>query len=154
MKIFIGADHAGFELKAEIIKYLKKAKISFRDFGAFDGERTDYPEFAFSVADAVSKDKNSRGILICGTGTGMVIAANKVKGIRAALIYDDYSAQMAREHNDANIACLRGRKFSKKKALRILKIWLNAKFSGEARHERRISKISDYERKTSPVCLP
>lgn len=154
MKIFIGADHAGFELKEELIKYFKKAKIYFKDFGTKSGESVDYPDFAFAVANAVSKNKNSKGILICGTGTGMVIAANKVQGVRAALIYDDYSAEMSRNDNDINIACLRGRKFSKKKALKILKLWLNTKFSYEKRHNRRIEKIRDYENKMHPVCLP
>lgn len=145
MKIFIGSDHAGFKLKSEIIKFFKKSKIAFTDFGTDSEERADYPDFAFRVANAVSRDSSARGVLICGTGTGMVIAANKVKGVRAAMIYDDYSARMAREHNDANIACLRGRKFSSKKALEILKIWLNTEFSNEPRHKARIKKICDYE---------
>ena len=144
--IFVGADHAGFKLKEEIKQYLKRAGFQFTDFGTGNETRVDYPDFAFKVAKAVAKRKNAKGILICGTGTGMVIAANKVKNIRAALIYDDYTAKMSREHNDANIACLRGRKFAKKKALRIIKIWLSAKFSDENRHKIRIEKISGYEK--------
>lgn len=147
MKIFIGSDHAGLKLKEEIVKFLKKSKLLFKDFGTYTEDRADYPDFAFAVATAVSKDKNARGILVCGTGTGMVIAANKVKGIRAAVIYDDYSAKMAREHNDANIACLRGRNFSTTKALALLKLWLDTKFSNEPRHKARIKKIMDYENK-------
>lgn len=154
MKIFIGADHAGFGLKEEIIQYFKKTKIYFKDFGTKSDTSVDYPDFAFAVADAVSKNKNSKGILICGTGTGMVIAANKVRGIRAALIYDDYSAEMSRKDNDINIACLRGRKFNKKKTLKILKLWLNTEFSDGERHNRRIEKIREYENKMHPVCLP
>ncbi|MBI4140611.1 ribose 5-phosphate isomerase B [Candidatus Woesearchaeota archaeon] len=153
MKIFIGADHAGFKLKEDIIKYLKTLKISFDDLGTSSDERVDYPDFAFKVAGAVAKNKNARGILICGTGTGMVIAANKVRGIRAALIYDDYTARMAREHNDANIACLRGRKFPVKKALKILKVWLKTSFSRELRHKQRLEKVSKYEEKFH-ACLP
>lgn len=147
MQIFIGADHAGFKLKEELIKFLKKSKINFKDAGAFSQERVDYPDFAFSVANSVSKNKSSKGILICGTGTGMVIAANKVKGIRAAVIYDNYSAEMSRKDNNTNIACLRGRNFSAKKALRLIKIWLKTEFSKEQRHEKRIKKISNYENK-------
>lgn len=154
MKIFIGADHAGFKLKDEIINYLKKSKINFKDFGTYDEERVDYPDFAVKVAEAVAKDKHARGILVCGTGTGMVISANKVTGVRAALIYDDYTAKMAREHNNTNIACLRGRKFPFKKALRILKVWLKTDFCGEERHVRRLGKISLYEHERHPPCLP
>ncbi len=145
MQIFIGADHAGFNLKEELIEFLKKTKINFKDFGAFSKERVDYPNFAFDVANAVSKNKNSKGVLICGTGTGMVIAANKVKGIRAAVIYDNYSAKMSRKDNNTNIACLRGRNFSAKKALNLIKIWLKTEFSKEPRHENRIKEISNYE---------
>lgn len=154
MKIFIGSDHAGFKLKGEILKYLKKSGISYKDFGTYDKARVDYPDFAVRVAEAVAKDKYARGILICGTGTGMVISANKVTGVRATLIYDDYTAKMAREHNNTNVACLRGRKFPFKKALHILKIWLKTDFCGEERHVRRIEKIKLYERQQHPPCLP
>jgi len=154
MRVFIASDHAGFKLKEKIKNQLKKERISFKDLGTDNEDRVDYPDFAFAVADAVSKDKNSKGILICGTGTGMVIASNKVKGVRAAVIYDDYSAQMARAHNNTNIACLRGRKFSTKKALKLIKIWLKTEFSKEPRHQIRIKKISDYENKINPACLP
>ncbi len=153
MKIFVGADHAGFKLKEDIIKYLKKSKIEFKDFGTLNDVRVDYPDFALKVAESVAQKKNSFGVLICGTGTGMVVAANKVKGIRAALIYDDYTAKMAREHNNSNIACLRGRKFPIKKALRILKVWLKTDFSGESRHKKRLEKISKYEEQFH-ACLP
>ena len=154
MKIFIGADHAGFKLKGEILNYLKKSRISYKDFGTYDEARVDYPDFAVKVAEAVAKDTGARGILICGTGTGMVISANKVTGIRAALIYDDYTAKMAREHNNTNVACLRGRKFQFKKALRILKVWLKTDFCGEERHVRRVEKIKLYERQQHLQCLP
>lgn len=153
MNLIVGADHAGFKLKEEIVKYLKKTKISYEDIGTFSEDRVDYPDIAQLVVEKVIKDSNNKGILICGTGTGMVMAANKVKGIRAALIYDEYTAKMAREHNNTNIACLRGRKFSQQKALKILKIWLKTPFSNEVRHKRRLEKIAKYEEKFH-VCLP
>ena len=142
--VYLGADHAGFKLKEKIKKYFDKMGITYWDLGGKGEEGDDYPDYAFKVAEKVVKDKNSKGILICGTGTGMVIAANKIKGVRAAAAYDEYSARMAREHNDANILCLRGRHFSNEKNLKLVKIWLNAKFSGAKRHIRRIRKITDY----------
>ena len=147
-----GADHAGLKLKTEIIKFLKREKIVFTDFGTFSDIKVDYPDFAFVVANNVAMNNNSLGVLICGTGTGMVIAANKVKGVRAAVIYDKFSARMAREHNNVNIACLRGRNFSVKKSLKVFKVWLNADFSGESRHTRRIKKIAYYEDKNCKAC--
>ncbi len=144
--IYIGADHAGFSLKEKIKKYLDKTGIAYVDLGGKGEAGDDYPDYAFRVAERVVRDKNSKGILICGTGTGMVIAANKIKGIRAAVAYDNYSAKMAREHNDANVLCLRGRKFSDEKNLKFVKIWLNTRFSGARRHNRRIKKIKKYER--------
>ena len=144
--ILIGSDHAGFKLKEKIKIYLQKNKFKFVDFGTFDDKPCDYPDIAIKVAGEVSKSKNRKGILVCGTGTGMVIAANKVRGARAVMCYDIYSAKMAREHNDANILCLRGRKFSSNKAINLLKVWINTKFSGKSRHKRRINKISKFER--------
>lgn len=144
--ILIGSDHAGFKLKEKIKIYLQKNKFKFVDFGTFDEKPCDYPDIAIKVAGEVSKSKNRKGILVCGTGTGMVIAANKVRGARAVMCYDIYSAKMAREHNDANILCLRGRKFSSNKAINLLKVWINTKFSGKSRHKRRINKISKFER--------
>ncbi|MBI4148827.1 ribose 5-phosphate isomerase B [Candidatus Woesearchaeota archaeon] len=142
--IYLGADHAGFALKEELKKYL--AKISPEevvDVGSFDPHSTDdYPDYAKLVARQVQKSRKNKGILICGTGTGMVIAANKFKGIRAVCAYDAYTAKMSRLHNDANILCLRGRKFSTAKQKRVLKLWLSTSFSGHARHRRRIAKLS------------
>lgn len=152
MKIFIGSDHAGLNLKNEVVKFLKRYCIVFTDFGTFSDASVDYPDFAFMVADSVARNKNSLGILVCGTGTGMVVAANKVKGIRAAVIYDKFSARMAREHNNANIACLRGRNSSIKTALSLLKVWLGTSFSGDARHKRRLKKIFCYEDKNCKSC--
>lgn len=148
MKIYLGADHAGFDTKEKIRKFLEKKKILYEDFGSLNkNEGDDYPDYAFKVAENVIKNKDSRGILVCGTGTGMVIAANKVKGVRAACAYDIYSAKMAKRDNDVNILCLRGRKFSSSKAVRIIDLWLKEEFSGKPRHKRRIDKISKYEKK-------
>lgn len=145
-KLIIGADHAGFALKEKIKKHLSKKKIDFVDAGTYSEGPVDYPDIAKKVALAVRKDKNSKGILICGTGEGMAVAANKIKGILADLVYDSYVARMSREHGNANIICLRGRKFSHKKSIRLLDIWLSTKFSGAKRHARRLNKIKKLER--------
>lgn len=146
-KVYIGSDHAGYDLKEEIKKFLEERKINYEDLSKeYDG-RDDYPDHAFRVAEQVVRDKDSRGILICGTGTGMTIAANKVKGIRAVAAYDAYSARMSREHNDTNVLGLRGWDFSLKKIKEIVDIWLKTEFSEEERHDRRIRKIHLYESK-------
>ena len=147
MKIYIGADHAGVKLKVKIRKYLNSKKIAFEDFGSFDEKsKDDYPDFAFRVAEKVSKHKGeSFGILICGTGTGMCVAANKIKGIRAATGYDSYSVRKGREDNDINVLCLRGREMSDKKNLEFVRLFLKTKFSKKDRHIRRIHKIVKYE---------
>lgn len=144
-KIYIGADHAGFGLKEKLKKYFTDKKLSYEDFGTGSPEPVDYPDFAIAVAKNVAKEKDSRGILICGTGTGMVIAANKVKGIRAVAAYDKYSAKMSRNDNDANVLCLRGRFFPFEKIKEIVSVWLKTPFSGEVRHQRRINKIKRFE---------
>lgn len=146
--IYLGADHAGFSLKEKIKKYFDKSHISYTDMGGKGNKDDDYPDFAFKVAKSVAKNKDSKGILVCGTGTGMVIAANKVKGIRAAVAYDEYSTRMAREHNNTNILCLRGRNFSDNKNLELVKIWLKSEFDGMGRHKRRLKKIENFERKS------
>jgi len=146
--IYLGADHAGFRLKEKVKKFLDSKGTEYKDLGALKLEKKDdYPDYAFKVAKAVSKNKGSKGILFCGTGTGEVIAANKVKGIRAAVAYDDYSTKMSRVDNDANILGIRSRSFSENKAKKIISLWLKTKFSGAARHKRRIKKISNFERK-------
>ncbi len=144
MTIFLGADHAGFETKERLKKFFDKNKIAYEDLGTHSEESVDYPDYAVKVARSVASEK-ARGILICGTGTGMAIAANKVKGVRAALAYDSYSAKMSRNDNDVNVLCLRGRKFSYKQAESIVKIWLKTPFSNEERHKRRIEKIRKLE---------
>ena len=146
MKVFIGADHAGFAVKEKIKQYLNSKKIEFVDLGAFSTDSVDYPDYAFKVAKKVASDKNSKGILICGSGTGMVIAANKVKGIRAVAAYDSYTAKMSRQDNDANVLTLRGRFFPWEKTRNIISVWLNTGFSGKKRHNARVAKITRFER--------
>ena len=141
VKIIIGADHAGFNVKARLKKYFDRKKIKYEDLGTYSLDGVDYPDYAKKVARKVVKDKNTRGILICGTGTGMIIAANRIKGVRAVAAYDNYSAKMSRNDNNANILALRGRYFPYKKIQSIVNIWLNTKFSGKSRHKRRIKKL-------------
>ncbi|MFQ5572751.1 MAG: ribose 5-phosphate isomerase B [Nitrosopumilaceae archaeon] len=146
MNIILGADHAGYEVKEKIKNFLEKEGYNYEDMGVNSEKPSDYPDYAFKVAEKVAKNKNSVGILICGTGIGMSIAANKVKGIRAAVCYDNYSAKMAKKDDNINILCLRARKMPYKKNQEIIKIWLNTSFSKEKRHKRRISKIKEYEK--------
>lgn len=146
MKFYIGADHAGFKTKETLKRHLAKKGIGTIDLGAFDNNPVDYPDFAEKVAEKVASDKGSFGLLVCGTGIGMGIAANKVKGIRAANPFDSYTAKVAREHNDANIICLGGRTYKPTQAKRILDAFLKAKPMGEQRHARRIEKIGEMER--------
>lgn len=145
MKIAIGSDHGGFELKEAIKKFLESERLEYRDFGTYDTGSVDYPDFAREVASAVASGEFDRGVLCCGTGIGISIAANKVPGIRAALCSDCYSAKMSRMHNDANILCMGGRVVGKGLGLEITKVWLETAFEG-GRHKRRIDKIADIER--------
>lgn len=139
--IAIGSDHGGFELKQEIIKHLTKKEIGFEDFGCFSEASCDYTDYGKAVAEAVASGKYEKGILICGTGIGISITANKIKGIRCALCSDCFSAEATREHNDANILALGGRVVGAGLALKIVDTFLNTPFSNEERHIRRISKI-------------
>ena len=139
--IAIGCDHGGFELKQEIIKHLTKKGIDFEDFGCFSEASCDYTDYGKAVAEAVAAGKYEKGILICGTGIGISITANKIKGIRCALCSDCFSAEATREHNDANILALGGRVVGVGLALKIVDTFLNTPFSNEERHIRRISKI-------------
>ena len=139
--IAIGCDHGGFELKQEIIKHLTKKGIDFEDFGCFSEASCDYTDYGKAVAEAVASGKYEKGILICGTGIGISITANKIKGIRCALCSDCFSAEATREHNDANILALGGRVVGVGLALKIVDTFLNTPFSNEERHIRRISKI-------------
>lgn len=139
--IAIGCDHGGFALKQEIIKHLTKKGIDYEDFGCFSEASCDYTDYGKAVAEAVATGKYERGILICGTGIGISITANKIKGIRCALCSDCFSAEATREHNDANILALGGRVVGVGLALKIVDTFLNTPFSNEERHIRRISKI-------------
>ena len=139
-KIFISSDHAGFKLKEEIKSFLKKKKYSIIDLGPNNDNRVDYPDYAHSVAKKVKINKNYRGILVCGSGMGMNIAANRHKNIRAAQCYNVKSTKLSRLHNDANIITLGSRLLSKKNALNCVSIFLKTKFEG-GRHSKRIKKI-------------
>lgn len=141
MKIALAADHAGYVLKETIKEYLNKKNLEFKDYGTFKVDSSDYPEYAYKVSQAVVNEEADLGILVCGTGIGMCITANKAKGIRAATIYDTKTAQLSRLHNDTNILCLGGRILEEKQALEIVEIWLNTSFEG-GRHQNRINLIS------------
>ena len=139
-KIFISSDHAGFKLKEHIKIYLKRKKLNFEDCGPYNEDRADYPDFAHKVSKKVKTDKSNVGILICGSGTGMAISANKTKGIRAAVGYSLKSTQLSRQHNNANILCIGSRLTKKKDISKIVSVFLITKFDG-GRHKRRIKKI-------------
>ena len=140
MKVIIGSDHGGFNLKSAIVQHLEDKGIDVKDVGPFDTDSVDYPDYAKPVAEAVQDSEYDRGILVCGTGIGMNIAANKHKGIRAALVHDTFSAHATREHNNSNILCMGERVIGTGLALDIVDIWLETEFEG-GRHERRIEKI-------------
>ncbi|MGE6553680.1 ribose 5-phosphate isomerase B [Exiguobacterium artemiae] len=144
MKVAIGADHGGFKLKAELTELLQELGMDYTDFGTYSAESIDYPDVAIPVAEAVANGEFDRGILICGTGIGIGIAANKVKGIRAALVHDTFSAKATRQHNNSNILTMGERVIGPGLARDIAKIWLETEFEG-GRHENRVCKISDYE---------
>ncbi|MDC0876298.1 ribose 5-phosphate isomerase B [Candidatus Pelagibacter sp.] len=139
-KIFISSDHAGYKLKETIKSYLSKKKLSFQDMGPYNSDRVDYPDYAHKVAKKVKIDKNNIGILVCGSGMGMNIAANRHKNIRAAQCFNLRSTKLSRLHNDANIITLGSRVLTKKIALSCVGIFLNTKFEG-GRHSKRIKKI-------------
>ena len=141
MKVVIGADHAGYVLKESIKTYLNTKGISFTDIGTFKEESVDYAEFAYKVGNAILKKEADMGILICGTGIGMSISANKIKGIRAALVYNKETAELSRLHNNANVLCLGSRMTEEKLALELVETWLNTSFEG-GRHEKRLNLIT------------
>jgi len=146
MKIALGSDHAGLNLKNEILKHLEKKGMEFKDFGTYTMESCDYPDFGEKVAEEVANSNYDLGILVCGTGIGISIAANKVPGIRAANCSDTFSAHACIEHNDANILALGGRVVGVGVALDIVDTFLNATFEA-GRHSKRIDKISNIEKK-------
>lgn len=145
MRIALGADHGGYHLKEEIKSLLESLNISYDDLGCFDEQSVDYPDYAFLVAEKVASNDCDRGILVCGTGIGMSIAANKVEGIRCALVSDLFSAKATREHNDSNILALGARVIGTGLALEIVKVWLETAFAG-GRHKQRLDKIKQVER--------
>lgn len=145
MKISLGADHAGFELKNQIKQHLERKGLEVRDEGTNSDDSVDYPDFARLVAHDVAGKRADLGILVCGSGIGMAISANKVPGIRAANVSSEYEAQMSREHNDANVLALGARILSADQALAIVDKWLSTGFAG-GRHERRVEKIAAIEK--------
>ncbi len=144
MKVFIGCDHAAVDMKNEIVEYVKGLGFEAHDEGPFTSDRVDYPEYAKKVALAVKENKGSLGILICGTGIGMSLAANKVKGIRAAAVSEVYSAKLTRQHNDSHIVCMGARVIGVETAKMIVEAFLTTEFEGE-RHQRRIDMITEIE---------
>lgn len=140
----VGSDHGGFTLKKEILRHLDEKGVAYKDFGTYSEDSCDYPDIAEPVARAVAAGECERGILICGTGVGMSISANKVRGIRAALCGDCYTAEYTRRHNDANILTLGARVLGEGLALKIVDIFLDTAFDG-GRHARRVGKIADIE---------
>ncbi|RKD23054.1 ribose 5-phosphate isomerase B [Ammoniphilus oxalaticus] len=144
MKIILGADHGGYQLKEEIKQLLDSLGIVYEDVGCDCEQSVDYPDYALPVAQRVASGEFERGILVCGTGIGMSIAANKVKGVRCALTHDLFSAKATREHNDSNVLALGARVIGPGLALEIVKVWLGAEFEG-GRHAGRVEKIAQIE---------
>lgn len=140
----IGSDHGGYALKQEIMKHLSERGIAYRDYGTYSDESCDYPDYGEAVGRAVASGECERGIVVCGTGIGISIAANKVRGVRCALCGDCFSAQMAREHNDANVLALGARVLGTGLALKIVDTFLDSAFAG-GRHERRVAKLMAIE---------
>ncbi len=145
MNIAIGCDHGGFSMKNELIPFIESMGHTVADFGCPDARSVDYPDIAFPVAEAVVRGEYERGILICGTGIGISISANKVRGARCAHCTEETSARLSREHNDANLLALGGRIIGAELAKSIVKTFLSTAFSGDDRHVKRISKIGGYE---------
>ena len=148
MKIALGSDHGGYRLKEAIRKYLDEKNIAYEDFGTNSTASVDYPEFGAKVAEAVVSGACDRGILCCGTGIGISISANKVPGVRCAVVTETYSAKMSREHNNANVLALGERVVGEGLALEIVEVWLNTEFAGD-RHARRVNMLGDIEKKYS-----
>lgn len=144
MKVALGSDHGGFNLKQEIKQLLDEMKIEYEDVGCHDDSSVDYPDFAIPVAEKVANGEFERGIVICGTGIGVSISANKVKGIRCALVHDVFSAKATRQHNDSNVLAMGERVIGPGLAREIVKTWLQEDYEG-GRHDRRVSKITEYE---------
>jgi RpiB/LacA/LacB family sugar-phosphate isomerase len=148
VKIALGADHAGLATKKAIGEELKRLGHEVMSFGAEDGTPVDYPDPAREVAERVSRGDAERGVLVCGTGMGVSIAANKVRGIRATVVHDEYTTIMSRAHNDSNVLCLGGRTMDAAKAVSLVGLWLKTRFEG-GRHQKRLDKISRMESGTT-----
>jgi ribose 5-phosphate isomerase B len=144
MKIAMGCDHAAYQLKEQVKAYVESLGHEVHDFGTFDESSVDYPDYAFFVGKAVVNGEADRGILLCGTGIGIGIAANKIPGIRAALCHDLFSAEASRQHNNANILTMGARVIKPELAMQIVEIWLKTEFEG-GRHQRRLDKITNIE---------
>lgn len=146
MRVAIGSDHRGFDMKTKIIQILEAKGIEVEDEGTTGTESVDYPDFAAVVAGKVSCGQVDRGILICGTGIGMAIVANKFPGVRAAPCHDELTAEMSRRHNDLNVLCLSADMLSERRVGRLIDIWIDTEFEG-GRHSRRVDKIAELERR-------
>ena len=148
MKIAIGADHGGYPLNEHVIEILRDAGHEIEDFGTHDGTQPDdYPDYAVKVGEAVRSGRAECGIIICGSGVGASVAANKLRGVRAALCGDTYSARQSREHDDCNVLCLGARVVGIEVATEIVRAFVGARFTGEERHQRRLDKMLDIERR-------
>ena len=148
--IALGCDHGGLNIKNAVIKYLEDKGIEYKDFGCFTEESVDYPEYAFMVAQSVTSGETELGILCCGTGIGISMAANKVKGIRAAVVSNEFCAEMTRRHNNANILCMGGRVSTEEEAVKYAHIFINTPFEG-GRHNRRVDMITAIENETYKI---
>lgn len=142
--IALGCDHGGLNIKNAVINYLKDKGIEYKDYGCYTSESVDYPVYAYKVASSVAEGEAELGILCCGTGIGISMAANKVKGIRAAVVGNEFSAEMTRRHNDSNILCMGGRVSTEEEAVKYADIFLNTPFEG-GRHTKRVDMITDIE---------
>lgn len=149
MKVAVASDHRGFAAKQQIKSILTQLGHEYTDFGTNDNNPIDYPDLAYLAATSVAQKQADRGILICATGLGMSIAANKIKGIRAVLCHDELSAQISRDHNDANVLCISGDQINEVLLRKMVEVWLNTEFSG-GRHERRVRKIAAIEEGKDP----
>ena len=145
MKIALGADHAGFDLKEKIRQHLVGRGISVEDLGTHSSESVDYPDYARAVGEEIVEKRSDLGVLVCGTGIGMCIAANKIPGIRAANVHTELEAQLAREHNNANVLTLGGRTLDENTAFKLVDRWLGAQFAEGGRHGQRVEKVSQLE---------
>jgi RpiB/LacA/LacB family sugar-phosphate isomerase len=147
MKLAVAADHAGFELKGQVCTALSKSGHQVLDLGTHDTQPVDYPDFAVAVGQAIRQQQAERGILVCGSGVGVSVAANKIPGLRAGLCHDHYSAHQGVEHDDMNVLCIGARVVGPELALELVEAFVSARFSGEERHQRRLEKVLALERR-------